>query len=100
MTVITSHYHALQCNARVDNIVQPICGATSPGAWHDAEEMERVAIERGWSKAGKGHHCPSCTAAASPAGAEAETPKAPRRTKAKVAAVPEPEWAEQEAVNQ
>lgn len=102
MTVVTSHYHALQCNARIDNIVTPVCGAKSPGAWEDAEEMERVALLRGWTKTAKGHNCPACSAAAAGRDGEAvgEVTKPVRRGKPKVTAVPDQDWPQPEAVNQ
>ena len=65
MSVVTDHYHALTCNGRVDNIVtNNVCTTRSAGRWHDAEAMEQAALAAGWTRAGRGHNCPSCSAAA------------------------------------
>ena len=82
MTVLTDHYHALTCNGRVDNIVTGnVCTTRSAGRWHDAEAMETEALDRGWTKNGRGHLCPSCSAAVVEQPAPAP-PKAPRARKA------------------
>ncbi len=62
MTVVSTPYHQLTCNGRIDNLVDPACTTRSPGNW-DLELMHLTAKERGWREHGRGHLCPSCASA-------------------------------------
>lgn len=75
MTRIATTYHALTCNGRIDNLVDPACPARSPGGW-DADQMEQRAFATGWREHGKGHLCPGCARAADAKDAPAEDPVA------------------------
>lgn len=105
MTLVSTQYHALSCNGRVDNIVSPVCGAKSPGAWRDAEAMEASAVELGWARHGKGHLCPACAATQEVKPEATEEPvKLPKRPRGpRGGAAPEPaqqDWHEDQAVGQ
>lgn len=81
MTLVSTPYHNLACNGRIDNLVNPSCPAVSPGGW-DAEAMEKAAVERGWRPHGRGHLCPACGIAQEArdvAGTEAAAEPAKRR---------------------
>lgn len=85
MSVETSHYHVLTCNARMDNLVNPVCTTRSQGKWHDLELLEKESEQLGWTKTPKGHLCPAHSAEAA-----ASQTVSPRSSKPKSKPSPEP----------
>lgn len=58
MTIQTDSYHALKCDAQIDNLLHPRCETISAGGFNDKTAVLESALKIGWTENGSRHMCP------------------------------------------